>query len=142
MEPSVCSTSSTRWRRVEAGVTTFERLRSPAFLMRAIMSPMGSLAGISSSSPARLHEAGNLAERPKLAQRDPAHLQLAIEGARAPRDLAAVADARRRRVARHGRQLQARVEALLQREVLVVGDRLESVALGGLRLHQGADHFI
>src|SRR6202012_4654923 len=103
MEPSSASTSSTRWRCLEAGVLTLFRLRSCALRMRVIMSPMGSLTAICSSLPlpARLDEAGDQAGGTQLAQGDPAHLQLAIVGPRTAGHIAAVANAHGSAVARH-----------------------------------------
>src|ERR1022692_1027462 len=126
----------------EAGVSTLARLRMAAFLMRAIMSPMGSLTILKPPSPARLHETRNLAGRAKIAQGDTAHLQFAVEGARTPRHRAAVADAAGGRVARQRRQLQPGVEALFQRQRLVLGGVLQGLPLGGELLDELADHFV
>src|SRR5215471_16245252 len=97
----------------EAGVDTLLRRRSAAFLILAIMSPMGSFTDIC-PSPARLDHAGDLPCSGQLAERDPAHLELAVVAARASRQDAPVADAHLRRVARQLGQLEARGEALLQ----------------------------
>src|SRR6476469_2059807 len=105
MNPSVLSTSSTRSRCLEPGIETFDLLRIWALRMRAIMSPIGSLT-IAPSLPARLHKARNQALRAELAQRDTAQAVLAVIGARATAQLAAVADARLGRVARQLRQFQ------------------------------------
>src|SRR5579862_9592223 len=124
----------------EAGVDTLPRLRSAAFLMRAIMSPMGSFTIW--PSPARLDHAGDLPGVRQLSERDAAHLELAVIGPRTPGEGAAVADAHLRGVARQFRQLQARGEALLQRQVLVVGDLLQRLALGRVLLDHALDHFV
>src|SRR5471030_1948704 len=116
---------------LEAGVATLLRRRMAAFLIRAIMSPMGSLTDIS-PSPARLDHAGDLPRRRQLAKRDTRHLELAIESARPAGEQAAVADAHLGGVARQLGELQPRGEALFQRQVLIVGDRLQSVPLAGV----------
>src|SRR5580658_6604418 len=93
------------------------------------MSPSGSVIDISASPlPARLDHAGDLAGRGELAQRNARELEFAVVAARASGELAAVADARRRGVARHLRELEARREAVLGRQRAVVGDRLEARA--------------
>src|SRR6202034_3033991 len=89
-----------------------------------------------SSSPARLDEARDQTLRPEVAERDAAHLELAIVGARAPRHLAAIADARARGVARQLGELQRRREPLFHRQRLVAGDLLEPQAPPGNLLRQ------
>src|SRR6185295_17397553 len=99
MKPSVLSTSSTWARSFEPGVETFVFLRIWALRMRANRSPSGSFNAMRSSSPA--------------------HLQLAVIRAGAAGHLAAVADARHRRIARQLGKLERRGETLLHREILV-----------------------
>src|SRR4051812_33029634 len=100
---------------------TLLRLRCAAFLRRAIRSPMGSLTICVTLLPARLDEAGDQALRTQVAERNPAHLQLAIICARTPGDLATVADAGLGRVPRQFRQLQPGVEAFFERQALIIG---------------------
>src|SRR3569832_2267647 len=98
--------------------------------MRVIRSLMGSCVDIVRPSlPARLHEARNQALRAKLTQRDTAELVLAIVRAWTARQLATVANAGRRRVARHLGELQGRGEPFLHRLFLVGDDRLQPRAL-------------
>src|SRR4051812_48445005 len=88
--------------------------------MRVSISPRGSLIDMDSLSlPARLDHAGDLAGRGEFAQRDARQLELAIVGARAPGHRAAIADARRRRVARQFGKLELRGETVLRRRVAV-----------------------
>src|SRR6266852_6662153 len=75
--------------------------------------------------PARLDHAGNLAGRGEFAQRDARELEFAVDAARTSGQLAAVADARRRRIARQLGQLEPRRELLLGGQRAIVGDRLE-----------------
>src|SRR6266545_1123691 len=97
--------------------------------MRVIMSPIGSfIAIVRSSSPARLHEAGNEALGAEFPERDAAHLELAVEAARTARHLAAIADAGGRSVARQLGELQGGGEPLLHRLVLVARDRFQARA--------------
>src|SRR5262249_39193638 len=134
----LCSTSSTCARSREPGVDTLDLLRSCALRMRVIMSPSGSLSAMRSSSPARLDEAGDQPLGTKIAQRDAAHLELAVKRARPPRHLAAIANARARRVARQFGKLERRREPILHRQVLVAGDRLEPGAPAGELLGEPA----
>src|SRR5690606_34903212 len=92
--------------------------------------------------PARLGQAGDLPQVAQFAHGDPAHLQLAVEGPRTARHFAAVADARRGRVARQLSQLQTSVETLFQRQALVVGGRLEGSPLCGILRNQSLDGFV
>src|SRR6185503_14502543 len=98
MKPSFLSTSSTLTRSREPGVETLGFLRICALLMRAIRSPIGSFICMRSPLPARLHEPGDEPLGTELAQRDAAELVFAVNGARPPRHLAAVAVTVRRRV--------------------------------------------
>src|SRR4029079_7370164 len=125
MKPSFFSTSSTLTRSREPGVETLGFLRICALLMRAIRSLMGSFTFMRSSSPARLHKAGDQALGAELAQRNTAEFVLAIEGARPAGQLAAVADAGRRRIARQFGHLEGRGKALLHRLGLVHRNRLQ-----------------
>src|SRR6185437_11126482 len=125
MKPSVLSTSATRSRWREPGIETLDLLRICALRMRVIMSPIGSFTDIRSSSPTRLHEAGDKPLGAKLAQRDAAELVLAVKGPRAAAQFAAIADAGRRGIARQFGKLQRGGEALFHRKPLVVGNRLE-----------------
>src|SRR5579883_376551 len=94
--------------------------------MRAIMSPSGSFNAIARRSlPARLDQARDQALGTKLPERDAAHFQLAIKGFRAARNLAAVVNARGRRITRQLGKLEGGREAVLGRPVLVAGDRLK-----------------
>src|SRR4051794_31094853 len=98
--------------------------------MRVIRSPTGSFNAIApTSSPARLHEAGDHPLRAKLAQRDAAELELAVKGARPPAHLAAVAHARARGVARQLGELERGRKPLLHRQVLVAGNLFQARAL-------------
>src|SRR6476619_7315412 len=90
--------------------------------MRENRSPSGSFNAMRPSSPARLHEAGNHALGAELAERDAAHPQLAVIGARAAGDLAAIAHAVLGGIARKLGELQRRCEALLHRHALVARD--------------------
>src|SRR5215467_2766091 len=125
MKPSVLSTSSTRSRCLEPGIETLDLLRICALRIRAIMSPIGSFTAIAPSSPARLHKARDEAFGAKLAQRDAAQAMLAVIRARTPAELAAVADARLRGIARYFGKLQGGSKTLFHRQLLVVRDRLE-----------------
>src|SRR5262245_44454232 len=84
--------------------------------------------------PARLHEARNQALRSEVAQCDTAQAMLAVVGTRAPAELAAVAYARLRRIARQLRQLQRRCKTLFHRQLLVVRDRFQLCAPVGILL--------
>src|SRR5208282_3736355 len=105
--------------------------------MRVSISPMGSPYDINRSPlPARLHHARNLSRRGQVPERNTRQLELAIVGARPPRELAAVAHAHRRAVARQLGELEAGGEALLRRLLLVVRDCLKLVAAARVLLHQ------
>src|SRR5579859_698204 len=107
--------------------------------MRANRSPSGSFMGIVRSSlPARLHQARNEPLRAQFAQRNARQLLLAVKAARPARDLAAVADAGGRRVARQLGELQGRGKTLFDRLGLVARDRLEPRAAAGKFLGQPA----
>src|SRR5258706_4476857 len=122
----------------EAGVETFGRRRICALRMRVSISPSGSLTIISLSplSPAcldhaRYHPLGG--QLPKLIA---AHPDLAIVAARAPCDLAAVADARFRRVARQLGELGALLHPIRQRLRGVFRLRLQLGAPVGILGHE------
>src|ERR1700759_4237909 len=105
--------------------------------MRGSISPRGSfIAMIVASSPARLDEAWNQALIAKFAQRDARHLHLAIIGARPSGHFAAIAHANDRAVARQRRQTDARLEALLHRTRLIIGEVQQALATSGEFLHQ------
>src|ERR1043165_4331060 len=93
--------------------------------MRDNRSPSGSFIDMRSSSPARLHEAGDQTLRPEFTQRNAAHLELAVIGARTARHLAAIAHAILRRIARQLGELQRRGKTLLHRHGLVARDLFE-----------------
>src|ERR1041384_1853028 len=93
MKPSLLSTSSTLTRSREPGVDTFGFLRICALVMRAIISPSGSVHLMRGPLPARLHQARDQALGTELAQRDTAELVLAVERTRPARHFAAIADA-------------------------------------------------
>src|SRR5690606_30678690 len=104
-----------------------------ALRMRVSMSPRGSVMTICRVSlPARLDEARDEPGGAEIAKGDARHLQLAVEAARAAGDLAAVADARRRRIAGQLGQLELGLEALLKGQALVAGDRLQLPPPGGV----------
>src|ERR1044072_3898189 len=125
MYPSVLSTSIPLARRREPGVETLFFLRICALRIRESRSPSGSFMDMRPSSPARLHEARDQTLGAKVAQRNEAHLELAIVGARTARDLAAVAHADLGRIARQLGELQRRREALFHRHGLVHRDLLQ-----------------
>src|SRR5271169_4163965 len=103
--------------------------------MRVSKSPTGSVIMVYGPPlPARLHDAGQGARRGELSQSKARKLELAIHGPRTARELAAIADARRRRVARQLGELDARVEALLGRQLVVDRHRLQLGALGSVLL--------
>jgi hypothetical protein len=77
--------------------------------------------------------------RTEVAQGDPAHLQLAVVGARTARDLAPVTDAGLGRVARQFRQLQSGFKTFFERQAFVDRDSLQRVALGGILLDESLD---
>src|SRR5882757_8514920 len=105
--------------------------------MRVSISPRGSfIAMIVASSPARLDQAWNQALIAKFAQRDARHLHLAIIAARPSGHLATIAHANDRAVARQRRKTDARLEALLHRTRLIVGEVQQALAAGGELLHQ------
>src|ERR1700733_1450261 len=94
--------------------------------MRVMRSLMGSCVDMSDPPlPARLHEPGNQALGAEFTQRDTAELVLAINRARTAGYFAAIADPRRRRIARHLGELQRRREALFHRLLLVGDDGLQ-----------------
>src|SRR5262245_59302939 len=111
--------------------------------MRESISPSGSFRAISYASlPARLHQAGDHSLGPELAQRNAAHLELAVEGARPAGHGAAVADPRPGRVARQLGELQRGRETILHRQLLVARDRLEPAPPAGKLLGKPAPSFV
>src|SRR5215467_1211039 len=132
VRPSLLSTSSTLLRSFEPGVDTFDLVRLCALRMRVIMSPIGSFRFIVGNSlPARLHQPGDQPPGAEFPNCDAAHLQLAVIAPRATGHVASIADARRRAVARQGRQLDGGIETLLKRLIPVVGDHLETRPFAG-----------
>src|SRR5271165_103263 len=123
MKPSASSTSRTFLRKEEPGVVTLPRLRICALRIRVSMSPRGSFtAMILLLSPARLDQARDEALVAEFTQGDARHLHLAIVAARTAGHFAAVAHADDRAVARKRSEPEARLEALLHRTAVVVGD--------------------
>src|SRR5580765_1271275 len=120
----------------EAGTVTLSRRADWPLRMRVSKSPTGSVIAMvyGLPLPARLHDAGQSARRRKLSQRKARQLELAIDGARTPRDLAPIANARRRGIARQLGKLEPRAEALLWRQPVVDSHRLQLDALGGVLL--------
>src|ERR1700690_4489501 len=115
---------------------TFDLARICALRMRAIMSPIGSLTPLAIPLHARLHEAGNQGLGDEVAQRDAAETMLAVIGARPAGQLAAIANAGGRGVAREFGELEGGGETLLHRQRLVAGDLLELAAtIGELLRH-------
>src|SRR5215510_14917850 len=111
--------------------------------MRAIMSPSGSFTPIvRSPSPARLEQAGDQPLRAQIPQRDARKLVLAIVAARPARYLATVADAGRRRVTRHFRELEGGGEPLLHRLGLVARDGSQPRAPARILLAQLASSVV
>src|SRR5215470_2369912 len=103
--------------------------------MRAIMSPSGSFI-CPTSLPARLDQARDQALGAEVPQRDARELVLAIKAARPARDLAAIADAGGRGVARQLRELERRREALFHGLALVARNRFEPRAPARIFLAQ------
>src|SRR4029078_1627254 len=64
----------------------------------------------------------------EVAERDARHPELAVIAARPAGDLAPVADAHGRGMARQLGELEARLETLLERFILVIGDRQQRLA--------------
>src|SRR5262249_62002653 len=93
--------------------------------MRVSRSPSGSFMTEASSLPARLHHAGDAALARQLAQHVAAHLELAVVAARAAGELAAIAHARRRGVARQLGELELCGKAHLRRLAHVGGELVE-----------------
>src|ERR1700760_3112481 len=111
----------------EAGAVTLSRRAAWPLRIRVSKSPTGSVIAMvyGLPLPARLHDAGQGARRGELTQRKARELELAIDRTRPAGDLAPVADARRRGVARQLRQLEAGGEAILRGELVVHRHRLE-----------------
>src|SRR5882672_11522421 len=119
----------------EAGTVTLSRRADWPLRMRVSKSPTGSVIMVYGPPlPARLHDAGQSARRRELSQSKTRKLELAIDGPRTARELAAIADARRRRVARQLGKLEPRVEALFRRQLVVDRHRLQLGALAGVLL--------
>src|SRR3989442_15150475 len=92
MKPSFLRMSATRTFSREAGMSTFSCSARLAFRMRVSMSAIGSL--LIARSPARLHDARDLALERQLAEAQAAHLELSEISAGAAAELAAVIGAR------------------------------------------------
>src|SRR3954465_15350669 len=120
----------------EAGTVTLSRRADWPLRMRVSKSPTGSVIAMvyGLPLPARLHDAGQCARRGELTQREARELEFAIDRARPAGELAPVADARRRGVARQLRQLDAGCEAVLRGELVVHRHRLQPGALDGILL--------
>src|SRR6185437_11588622 len=138
MKPSVLSTSQTRSRCLEPGMETFDLVRICALRMRVIMSPIGSLTAIAIPLPARLHKAGNQALGAEVAESDAAETMLVVIGARTAGQLATIADARGRGIARQLGKLEGGGKTLLHRQSRVVSDCLERLAAVGELLRHPA----
>src|SRR5690242_4303398 len=125
----------------EAGTVTLSRRADWPLRMRVSKSPTGSVMAMvyGPPLPARLHDTGQGAQRSELPQREARQLELAVHGPRTARDLAPVADARRRGVARQLGELEPGAEALFRRQLVVHRHRLQLGALGGVLLrHPGS----
>src|SRR3954466_5774832 len=92
----------------EAGITTSVCPTIWALRMRVSMSETGSLMLIGVSLPARLDHAGHLALEREIAQLVASQSEFAVHAARPAGQRATVAQANRRRIARHLLQLVAR----------------------------------
>src|SRR5579883_1988917 len=103
--------------------------------MRVRRSAIGSVMLMWRSSPARLREARDLAAVGNLADLHPREAELAVDPARAPRDRAALAAARRARVARLRLQLRLRSRALLGGGLGIADQLLELGPLRRVSLH-------
>src|ERR1700687_3561417 len=131
MYPSAFSTSSTLARIFEPGVETLGLARICALRMRVMRSLIGSCVDMSAPLPARLHEPGNQALGAEFTQRDAAELVLAIDRARTSGHLAAIANPRGRRIARHFGELERGREPFFHGLFLVGDDGLQLRAPGG-----------
>src|SRR6516162_5817191 len=120
----------------EAGTVTLSRCADWPLRMRVSKSPTGSVIAMvyGLPLPARLHDAGQGAQRGELPQREARQLELAIHGPRTARDLAPIAYARRRGIARQLGKLEPSAEALLGAQLVVHRHRLQRGALGGVLL--------
>src|SRR3569623_1102585 len=130
MKPSDFSTSSTRPRIVDAGVTTVSRRRIWALRMRVSISAIGSVRLIVFFSlPARLDHAGDLPEVAQFTQGNTAQLDLPEIATRPAGQFATITHTARRRVPRQLGELQLRREALFHADALVLGEGLQLGAL-------------
>src|SRR5260221_7729627 len=121
----------------EAGTVTLSRRADWPLRMRVSKSPTGSVIMVYGPPlPARLHDAGQGARRRELSQSKARKLELAIDGPRTAGDLAPIAHARRRGVARQLGELEARGKALLRLQLVVNRHFLELGAPAGVLLHQ------
>src|SRR6185436_4707301 len=105
----------------EAGTVTLSRRADWPLRIRVSKSPTGSVIAMvyGLPLPARLHDAGQGTRRRQLTQRKARELELAIHGPRMARDLAPIADSRRRGVARQLGELEPRCEPILGGELVV-----------------------
>src|SRR5882757_7895756 len=115
----------------EAGAVTLSRRAAWPLRIRVSKSPTGSVIAMvyGLPLPARLHDAGQTARRRELTQRKARELEFVIHRARPARDRAAVANARRRGIARQLGKLEPSAEAIFRRQLVVDGHRLQLGAL-------------
>src|ERR1700751_2890199 len=107
--------------------------------MRDNRSPSGSFMDmVRASLPARLQKTGDQPFRAKLPQRDARQFVLAVIAARPAGQLAAIANARGRGVARQLGELERSGKTLLHRSGLVASDRFEPRAPAGIFLRHAA----
>src|SRR5262245_28971412 len=106
--------------------------------MRVSKSPKGSENAIflSLPLPTRFDHAGNLAGGGQLPQGNARDPEFAVVAAGTSRELAPVVLTNRRGIARNLRQLQARRKALLHRQSVVIGNRLQPRPSPGILLRQ------
>src|SRR6185369_13212586 len=137
MYPSRWRTSSTRARRLDAGVRMLSLRACWPLRMRVSISPRGSVIAIRYNPlPARLDDAGNEALVGQFPEHDPRQAELAVISARPAGQLAAVANPGRIPVARQLGHLQARDQALGLVLRLIVRDRLQLRVLGRILLDE------
>src|SRR6516165_3714100 len=118
---------------------TLVLLRIWALRMRERRSPSGSFMDIVRASlPARLQQSGDQPLGAKLPQRDARQFMLAVKAARSARQLAAIANARGRGVARQFGELERSGKALLDGFSLIASDRFELRAPAGIFLSHAA----
>src|SRR6266404_1856571 len=119
----------------DAGTVIVSRRADWPLRMRVSKSPTGSVIMVYGPPlPARLDDAGQSARRRKFSQRQARKLEFAVHGARTARELAPIADARRRRIARQLGELEPGAEALLRRQLVVDSHGFQLGPLGGVLL--------